>query len=556
MSNPFKLPPPWNPGYALPANAADEGLERHAYVTKWAPRGRFDNPRVGHGGYAVPGYVLDEGYGEGAMVTKWARRGTYAGPRIPHWLNAPPKKIQAVKKLPGGKTKIALGALERTERSMTGRAELSDYADTLSTTLMDTVYRMPDSERVKTLRAAMDEIDPDLYVRAEEFAVDESLSGAPASVALQRGIARAAAEGLGKELVDLGKGKAPKKKSQLGCAMYGLGASAAIADDRDREIRQGSCRIYNGRAEIYDNGNWRPYKVGQDFAKCKTPWQGQMLVAGFIFSVDPTIKGHSAMIRWTPDRGKLPAELRQAALTALTFPVCERYNVTRSGAVCVDDGMRKITPSRWEPLRKYIPELRDTINHQVVGGPHEDDVAAPILKFTHPITGAAWGMYMVESAPNPTGKFDDDNKAYLVFHVRKIPPPDKSWLNKLLDAIVDVIVKLVDVIVDVVKWVANKTCDLLCSDYAQMVGAAAGAVAGAAIGAKAGGKGAKGAQIGAQAGALGAEIAKKACDCGGGAAPEEAASPPAEPAKSSLTPLLLVGGAGLAALLYFNRKSK
>ena len=39
MSKPYNLPPPWNSGYALPQNVADEGLERHAYTTAWAPDG-------------------------------------------------------------------------------------------------------------------------------------------------------------------------------------------------------------------------------------------------------------------------------------------------------------------------------------------------------------------------------------------------------------------------------------------------------------------------------------------------------------------------------------
>jgi len=83
-SNPYDLPPPWNPGYAMPDNVVDEGLERRAYTTAWAPRGSFDNPKVGTAGYAVPQYVKDEGYGVGAMVTRWAQRGTYAGPAVPH----------------------------------------------------------------------------------------------------------------------------------------------------------------------------------------------------------------------------------------------------------------------------------------------------------------------------------------------------------------------------------------------------------------------------------------------------------------------------------------
>jgi hypothetical protein len=82
------LPPPWQPGYALPSNVADEGLQRHAYVSAMTPRGTFDDPNIAaNTGYATPGYVKSEPYGQGARTTKMARRGTYDGPRVPHWLN-------------------------------------------------------------------------------------------------------------------------------------------------------------------------------------------------------------------------------------------------------------------------------------------------------------------------------------------------------------------------------------------------------------------------------------------------------------------------------------
>ena len=38
---PFNLPPSWDPGYALPDNVKDEGLERRAFVTKQMPRGTY-----------------------------------------------------------------------------------------------------------------------------------------------------------------------------------------------------------------------------------------------------------------------------------------------------------------------------------------------------------------------------------------------------------------------------------------------------------------------------------------------------------------------------------
>lgn len=543
MSNPFNIPPPWNAGYAVPSNVADEGLERRGIVTRWAPRGTFDNPKVGHGGYAVPGYVLDEGYGEGSVMTKWTPRGTYFGPKIPHWVDKAPKRIKKIARLPGGKTKAVLSGLGDTERKSTGSTALTDYANTLAFNLIDTVRMMPDEMRKRELRKAMDGIDPKLYSRAEKFAQDEAQAGAPALVALQRGIARAAVEGLGSELVNMGKGKMPPRQSQLGCAMYGMGAAPTFATDAKKNPPNGTCAIIDGdKKVIWDDSakSWRPFRQGD---KC-TGYQGQILVGGFIFSADPSIKGSAARINWTPDRGKLPDELRQAVLTRLTTD-CHP---------CIKTSMRQIQGSRWEPLRKYIPELRDTLNHDPIGGPTDKDFTDyPLFGFKHPMTGEKWGMYMLLTAPKPREKFDENNQAYPVFMIKKLP--EESWFDKILDGLWWLVCKYVEVWRDIGNWVGEKTCKLLCSQYGQMAGAAAGAAAGAVAGAAAGGKeGAKtGAQVGAQLGSAGASLAAGACDCGG-AAPPPSTPPPTPPSEKSILPWLLLGGAGAAA--YYLTKKK
>ncbi len=108
----FNLPPPWDPGYALPENVSDEGLERRGFVTRWMPRGTYDATRVGTGGYAVPKYVQKEGYGQGAVVTKWAPRGRYDIP-VPNWLDQRPKLLKQ-RSFPGGNT-LTFDALSGTD---------------------------------------------------------------------------------------------------------------------------------------------------------------------------------------------------------------------------------------------------------------------------------------------------------------------------------------------------------------------------------------------------------------------------------------------------------
>ncbi len=93
MTKFYNLPPPWDPGYAIPKSVLSEGLERHAFVTRMMPRGTYD-PEVGvpNGntrGYAIPKYVREEGTGRGTFTTAWTPRGYY-GPAIPHYLNRQP----------------------------------------------------------------------------------------------------------------------------------------------------------------------------------------------------------------------------------------------------------------------------------------------------------------------------------------------------------------------------------------------------------------------------------------------------------------------------------
>ena len=109
MSDFFNLPPPWNPGYTMPQNVDDEGLERHAFVTGMTERGTFDNPSVGTAGYAVPRYVTATGIGQNAMTTRWAPRGT--APRVKHWLDRPSSIITRQKRLPGGGTKVTFKSM-------------------------------------------------------------------------------------------------------------------------------------------------------------------------------------------------------------------------------------------------------------------------------------------------------------------------------------------------------------------------------------------------------------------------------------------------------------
>jgi hypothetical protein len=106
----FNLPAPWDPGFALPDNVLDEGLERRGFVTKWMPRGTYDAPTVGTAGYAVPSYITeDEPLGQGAIVTAWQRRGS--APNVPYALNRRPQILSQRSLGPGQGTAVTMAAL-------------------------------------------------------------------------------------------------------------------------------------------------------------------------------------------------------------------------------------------------------------------------------------------------------------------------------------------------------------------------------------------------------------------------------------------------------------
>ena len=232
-SNPFDLPPPWSPGYALPQNVVDEGLERHGYVTQWARRGTFDNPKVGDSGYAVPGYVREENYGRGAFVTKWAPRGSYFGPKVSHWLDRPSARVVGRKPMPGGATKLKIQTMGGVEQAVggAGLAPITAYGLDVATSLIDTVRMMPPDLRKKQLKLALDKIDPKLWAKAEAGADAAAKLGVPPDLALERGLGAAMSYGLTNELVDLAKGKRPPERSQLGNAACMLGDTAPTRAD-------------------------------------------------------------------------------------------------------------------------------------------------------------------------------------------------------------------------------------------------------------------------------------------------------------------------------------
>lgn len=226
----YNLPPAWDPGFVLPENVHDEGLERRALVTRQMPRGTYDNPRVGTGGFAVPQYVRDEGYGQGTFTTKWQPSGTYNGPRIPFWLNQRPKVVRE-QRMPGGGRVVTVQALGD-DAPMP--IVFDQYGQKAARALLARVATLPPGKRETALRAIMDKVDKSLWARTQTITKRYMAQGMPLAQAFPEALARALSTGIAAEIIDTGLRRvAPQAKSLLGlgCYRHALGALGLVAMD-------------------------------------------------------------------------------------------------------------------------------------------------------------------------------------------------------------------------------------------------------------------------------------------------------------------------------------
>lgn len=227
----YNLPPAWDPGFALPKNVQDEGLERRAFTTKWMPRGTYDQPTVGAGGYAVPTYVMDEGYGQGTFTTKWQPDGTYDGPTVPNWLNQRPKVTKVVN-LPGGGHRVTVQALGDDPLP----EPFESYGQRAAQALITRAAQLPSGQRQTFMKKILDAVDKSLWSRTQGFfdryVREQKMSPADA---FPLALARALSTGIAADIISTGRrGTAPQAKSLLGLGCYGCGpilGALAFGDD-------------------------------------------------------------------------------------------------------------------------------------------------------------------------------------------------------------------------------------------------------------------------------------------------------------------------------------
>lgn len=550
-SNPYNLPPPWNAGYATPDNVVDEGLQRRAYTTDWAARGSFDNPKVGTAGYAVPQYVKDEGYGVGAMVTRWAQRGTYAGPEVVHWLDRQAAKIVGTERLPGGATKMTIATMAGVEEKMTGEAQFTEYGVHSARALLATVKMMPPDLRVEQLRKALDKIDPKLFARAQAAADKETKVGVSADVAIERGLAAAMSVGIATELVDLGKGKAPARKSQLGVVCYGcalLGnvelrktavARTVLASQLQSTAASGSYPTRDGFCWIPASGSvpghWERLRAGRTSCAYQAPDGASVTVR----------RGQGGGITVTGQDGKV--------VTAP--PTRARPSNPQDKFLSIGPFLIPVTAGAWRDHRALAAEKKAYVDANIAIAAKAGDVSTaemktgkyPFVKFE--ANGEQWGLFYQEKsggtiiayhkiAKEMMGNIIGDIGGAIKDAAEWVGGAIASVFKKIWAGIKYVAAKVVEFVEDAVEWIKDKACDLFTSPVGQLAGAAAGA----AIGGPAG----------AQAGSMGAQVAAQACT----PTPDPGAAGPQLPTEQpmDLLPILLIGGAGIAAVLLLGKK--
>lgn len=220
---------PWNPGYAIPGYVLDEPPQRGTHTTNELPRGTYDQIGPHSGGYTEPGYVLAERGRGGQYGTKMLPRGTVLG--------LPGDFLRPASGAPRG-APTAIGACY--ERAAIGedldrggfRAgnPIQLYGEEAAELIVGTIDEVPAGERMAALRVVLDAVSPTLWTAVQERLGEFGKRGMPAKEALYWALAESMSEGMGKELVRLGRsGKVPTTGH--------LGLGATVANGRRRRAR-------------------------------------------------------------------------------------------------------------------------------------------------------------------------------------------------------------------------------------------------------------------------------------------------------------------------------
>ncbi len=493
--NPYDVPPPWDPGYALPANVRAEGLRRRALVTDWAPRGTFTPGAPATASWAVPGYAKTEPEDESlTRTTAWAQRGMVYAVGGKKMTQAGGESVGAATKgsLMGTRS-YGMGALEPCGEA---KGYMPDpfqvYGVAASKFLLSRVAVLPPARRAQALRTVLDHVDRSLWERASRNAQQIRATGASPSQALQQGLAAAMSDGMIKEVIELGRTRrAPKQRSLLGLGCYGC--SAQMLGDTVR----GGTEVETQRGGSVDE---------------------VVAIGPFQFPIG----GSKTRATYRVHTPNLPAEWRAwfGKETARMSALAMGWMKAASALL----GQPRTVPASSLGLDKYFGISPDT---PVIA--KFFDGSAPIAKLVDPKTGEDMGLFVIASPD------------LFELWYRPMPKPEREkrpWWKKAWDSVRKVVGKIMGGIAKAGRTAAEyakKGLDALAELGCKVVnsGAAPAAAAGAAA--------ATG--VPPQVGAQGVGIAQGLC-----AEPPPKIEPGPTSATSGFLPFAIVGG-GIAALL-------
>ncbi len=462
----YNLPPPWDPGYALPDNVRDEGLQRRGFVTKQMPRGTYDQPNVDSGGYVLPQYVWDEGYGQGTFTTKWEPRGQYDGPKIPHWLNDRPRVLSETRRRGGGRNiKIAAPIMVRpndqgSATAMSGvpeelpPASIRIFAVKAADRLIAYAAGVTPALRTQALRSAMDGIDKTLWKRTQDIAAQlVRTKGLTPGQAFRPALERALAAGVTAELIKVGQTSAvPQDGSLRGLGCNGGRRAALGATGTMITVGKGTNTFTSGTTTLaasyvrcpgfsWDGAAWVRTKAGATDVigppgGCAAPTDHRDAPAGAMFQAGPFVLPYQdgATITFTP--GSITPEQKAAVLDAMAKATAT--DVLLNPPVTPYGGVPSGMP--FVPDKDTLPRMFGTdgmISKKISDG------AIPLFKVKDPNNGNYWGLKLVGLGTPDKPRFS-----------LKLVTWEVNWLGKLIDSVVELIGKIYNFLEDLV-------CDLV-----------------------------------------------------------------------------------------------
>lgn len=258
----YRLPNPYNPGYAIPNYVMAEPPGRGVYTTKYIRRGTIDT--------LVPDFL--SGLGSLGGDTLGALGQARGAPRRP----AAPAALPATLPKPGFKGD-----------------PIAAYGLRVSEHIMRSIGEVDPGFRKVAMRAVLDQIDPSLWDRVSKKAEEFKQKGFSVKTAMTKALATTFSSGFAKEIARAGQTGTVPVRSQVGLALYGDEAVEAMAcgmyealgfsfSDIGSGLKKvGSAvvgGVKKGASAVYSGGKWVGKKAAAG-AKTAYKWGKKALSA-------------------------------------------------------------------------------------------------------------------------------------------------------------------------------------------------------------------------------------------------------------------------------------